>query len=332
MANFTIFADDIKGKHVTFREDGWKFHRLIADIPSFEDRYPGAGSAGDLIDCVNSVIDLMVNCVNKTATISCTGIVQEKFDTWLAGQDQWEVIPNSEWCLFEPYYRSVSTNKHFWGRRDEWTYVRSFRKVGTDTSVPWSRYAGVVRVEDGGENFPMPAARADIEISAFRLPVHKGADESKEHQKWLQKHGIEYTETYIEGRHGDKITGVSDPGRIFAKGAVIAPSDFALYRHVPQRLYNEGNITTNIVQEFNKPTNPGLQNLQTSGDHASVGFYNMLIQTHSDAGDLILDPFAGAGAMAVASVINGRKYVGVEYNADRARGAQLACEEIEKVL
>ena len=68
MSNYVVYADDIKGKHVTFREEGIQFDRLIADIPSFADRWPGTASAGDMIDGVNSVIDLIKNCVQLTAT------------------------------------------------------------------------------------------------------------------------------------------------------------------------------------------------------------------------------------------------------------------------
>ena len=49
-------------------------------------------------------------------------------------------------------------------------------------------------------------------------------------------------------------------------------------------------------------------------------------------GDTILDPFCGNGAMGVAAVVNGRKFVGVEYNPDRARSAELAMEEINRIL
>ena len=49
-------------------------------------------------------------------------------------------------------------------------------------------------------------------------------------------------------------------------------------------------------------------------------------------GDIILDPFCGNGASGVASILNGRKFIGVEYNADRARSAQLALEEISEVI
>lgn len=331
MSNYIVYADDIRGKHVNFRENGVGVDRLICDIPSFEGRYPGTETKGQMIDNVNAVIDMMVNIVKKTATISVTGEAQEKFDTWLATQDEWELIPNSEWCMFEPYYRNANTNKHFWGRRDEWTYVRSYRRKGSDALIAWSNFMGVPFVNEGGENFPMPAARADIEISAFRLPVHKGADETKEHQKWLQKHEIDYTETFIEGRHGDKITSVSEPGRIFNKGSVIAPSDYNLYKHIPNRIYNQGNITSGVIEQFGNPAHVGLTKIQNK-DHVGIPFYNFLLQTHSAKGDTVLDPFCGTGAMGVAALLLGRDFIGVEYNGDRARGAQLAIEEMDNYL
>ena len=331
MANFVVYADDIKGKHISFREDSIKFDRLICDIPSFAGRWPGTESAGQMIDAVNSVIDLIKNCVTKTATVSVTGDAQVKFDEWLASQSDWEVIPNSEWCMFQPYYRNVTTNKQFWGRRDEWTYVRTLRKVGSDELIEWSKYLGVFNVSGGGEQYPMPASRADIEISAFRLPYHQGANESKEHQKWLQKHEIQYAENYINAQGGDTITAVEEPGRIIEKGYVIAPSDFGLYKHIPHRLYNQGAMDTKVIEQFNAPGNIGLNNL-LSGNQAGVSLYNYLVQVFSDPGDRILDPFCGNGAMGVAAIVNGRQFVGVEYNQDRARSAELALEEMSRIL
>ena len=331
MANFVVYADDIKGKHISFKEDGIKFDRLICDIPSFEGRWPGTSTKGDVLDAVNSVIDLIKNCVTTTATVSVTGDAQVKFDEWLASQSDWEVIPNSEWCMFQPYYRNVTTNKQFWGRRDEWTYVRTLRKVGSDELIEWSKFLGVHNVSGGGEQYPMPASRADIEISAFRLPYHKGANESKEHQKWLQKHKIQYAENYINEQGGDTITAVQEPGRIIDKGYVIAPSDFALYKHIPHRLYNQGAIGTKVVEQFNAPGNDGLNKL-LSGNQAGVSLYNFIVQTHSEPGDLILDPFCSNGAMGVAAIVNQRKFIGVEFNPDRARTAQLALEEMNRIL
>ena len=97
MSNYVVYADDIRGKHITFREDGVSVQRLIADIPSFAGRYPGTLTYTAMIDCVNAVIDLMKNCVTDTATISVTGDAQVKFDTWLASDDntEWELIPKS---------------------------------------------------------------------------------------------------------------------------------------------------------------------------------------------------------------------------------------------
>lgn len=332
MSNYVVYADDIKGKHVTFREEGIQFDRLIADIPSFTNRWPGTDSAGDMIDGVNSVIDLIKNCVKLTATISVTGDAQAKFDSWLNSEDSgWEVVPNSEFAMFMPYYRNVSTNKHFWGRRDEWTYVRTIRKVGSDASIPWSNYLGVDKVDGQGNMFPFPSSRDDITISDYRLPVHKGANESTETQQWLADNEVNYIESNIPAQGGMVITSVDSPGQIFSKGYVIAPSDFDLYVHIPFRMYDNGPLNAKTIGHFNKPGNFGL-NALLSGNQASVSFYNFLVQTHSMRGEIILDPFCGNGASGVASILNGRKFVGVEYNADRARSAQLALEEISEVI
>jgi DNA modification methylase len=72
--------------------------------------------------------------------------------------------------------------------------------------------------------------------------------------------------------------------------------------------------------------------MQKASDHVGVPFYNFLLQTHSDVNDVILDPFCGSGQMGVAAVINDRRFVGVEYNADRARTAELAMQEMDSYI
>ena len=112
---------------------------------------------------------------------------------------------------------------------------------------------------------------------------------------------------------------------VVEKGYVVAPSDFGLYRHIPHRLYNQGAMDTRVIEQFSAPGNVGLNNL-LSGNQAGVSFYNYLVQVFSDPGDRILDPFCGNGASGVAAIVNGRSFVGVEYNQDRARSAELALE------
>ncbi|MCL2624592.1 MAG: site-specific DNA-methyltransferase [Planctomycetaceae bacterium] len=51
------------------------------------------------------------------------------------------------------------------------------------------------------------------------------------------------------------------------------------------------------------------------------------IQASSDPGDLVLDPFLGGGTTAVACVLTGRRFIGVELD---QRYFELSCERIER--
>ena len=46
-----------------------------------------------------------------------------------------------------------------------------------------------------------------------------------------------------------------------------------------------------------------------------------VVQAMSDPGDVVLDPFCGSGALGVAALLMGRKFIGIELVADRARDA-----------
>lgn len=51
-----------------------------------------------------------------------------------------------------------------------------------------------------------------------------------------------------------------------------------------------------------------------------------LVDTHSNQGDLILDPFAGSGTTGVAAVRLGRQFVGIEVDSSYF---DIACRRIE---
>lgn len=52
---------------------------------------------------------------------------------------------------------------------------------------------------------------------------------------------------------------------------------------------------------------------------------NRLIQTHSDEGDLVVDPFVGWGTTGVSALSLGRRFLGAEINSDDADAANERC-------
>jgi DNA modification methylase len=44
----------------------------------------------------------------------------------------------------------------------------------------------------------------------------------------------------------------------------------------------------------------------------AVSILTPLIEAFSKPGDLVLDPFSGSGSTAVASLLSGRRYIGIE--------------------
>ncbi len=178
-----------------------------------------------------------------------------------------------------------------------------------------------------GENFPMPESRDDIFISNFRLPYHKVADQSNEQQNWFNVQNIKYKESM----EADRVVAVDEPGDIFPSSHVVAPSHFMLYINIPTRLYPQNKLSSRVISLIKNPSHIGLNALVQDGREIGLAFWNWLIQTHTKSGDKVMDPFCGNGASAVASILNERDFIGVEYNRDRARSAQLACEEITKL-
>lgn len=104
MAQTVEFADTL-GKHTQFADGSIRVERIITDIPSFPGRFSGSGNSGGVIDCVNSVIHLIKNSLTEdgTATIGCTGIALDKFNSWLGSQSDYEVVPGSEFTTTNHY-------------------------------------------------------------------------------------------------------------------------------------------------------------------------------------------------------------------------------------
>ena len=319
----TVTLADTLGKHATLADAGTQVDRIITDIPSFADRWTGSGGAGQVRDCVSSVIHLIKNNLKDTgtATISVTGDALARFNEWFNNQSDWEEVPGSEFTVYKPLYRNRITNKHLWTRLDDWTYVRTIRKVGSDYTVSWSNWPGVKRVSQGGDEFPMPASRDDYTTSNFRLGVHQGILESREYQNWLAENSIQYNENPV----GDNtaVAGVIDPGQIFDDGWVVAPSDYALFTHVPKRLYPIDGLNEAITSTFNsnKYTKPIVQEKYGVNQ---IQLLHYIYKTHCNQGDIILDPFAGSGSGVLAAKVSNNQYYGWEIDFNRGRTAQLA--------
>jgi len=61
-----------------------------------------------------------------------------------------------------------------------------------------------------------------------------------------------------------------------------------------------------------------------------VPLMRQLIEITTKPGDVILDPFAGSGSTLVAAVQTGRKYIGIEIDADYHALAQKRTLEVIK--
>lgn len=327
----TVTLADTLGKHVTVSETGTQIDRIITDIPSFANRWSGSGGEGKVRDCVSSVIHLIKNSLKDTgtATISCTGFALERFNEWFDNQSDWEVVPGSEFTVYKPLYRNKLTNKHFWTRLDDWAYVRTIRKVGSDYSVSWSNWRGVNNVSDGGNQFPMPATRDDYTTSNFRLGVHQGILESREYQDWLSTNSVLFNENPVGEHHA--VAGVIDPGQIFQDGFIIAPSDFALFTHVPKRLYPTEFLTSRNIETMSK-SGQIKPIIEEQFGMNQIQLMHYIYKTHCNQGDWILDPFAGSGSSLVAARLCNMGYIGWEYDFNRGRTAQLAGEYLNQTM
>ena len=331
-----VYAGDWMAHHTKMIQEGQKFDRIIADIPSFLNRWSGSQGPiglGQINDLVSATIVMAEQGLSEdgTMTISCTGVAQERFDVWFNQQSDWELVPNSTWAMFRPYMRKVSENKHFWGRRDDWTFVRSYRKVGSSYTINPAGWPGSTRHVNNFDNFPMPTSMNDVELSAFRAPYHKGEHEAKEKQKWLSKMGITYEE--IEHSNGTKVVTAIGSDAHFTEGYIVQlSSDPADWVHIPKRVGQHGDYFTNeIIGKFNDNTLKGVRNLQ-GGNHKHVMLSSWILHTHTNEGDRVLDPFCGFGSMGAACAIMKRDFTGVEMNPTRANIAQNAYDELRGVI
>ncbi len=268
-------------------------------------------------------------------TVSATGVAQERWDEWFEaeGNTIFELVPDSTWAMFRPTcFKSLGNRRteHLWHRRDDWTYVRTYRKIGSSYTVDRDAWPEFRHVRNQMADFPFPDSMNDVEMSAFRAPVHKGLNEAKEQQKWLIKKGLEYS-VVLRDDGVEIVTQIEDPGHYSGGYIVQFSSDPKDWYHIPKTLYNTvgTNINFNnaILDKFDDVTRPGLRNL-LSGTHRHVMLSNWMIATHTKVGDRILDPFCSFGSNIAAAIINERDIVGVEINEGRAHQAKRVIKDL----
>ena len=315
------------------------YDRIITDIPSFADRWPGTGGQGGVIDNVSAVIEIMQNnmAADGTATLSMTGIAQEKFNDWFDSEHntQWERVPESQWAMFRPYYMNKENSQHLWGRRDDWTFVESFRKIGSDYSIDYSAWPGIDLVQEGGDQFDFPPDRSYIKYSAFRAPVHVGINSANEAQQWFQGQGIQYQENYNEIHGLWTVSKWEYPGFGHMKGYVVMPSHSWTEKvHIPTKWYPHGKMTQDLISECVKPYyKGGLGEVYSqNGNHHHTMLSSWIVNTHTKEGDTIIDPFCGIGCTGAAALINGRNFIGMEYNESRAAVCERALNQLMEIV
>ena len=332
-----VYAGDWLAHHTKMIGEGQKFDRIIADIPSFINRWNGHSGAqglGTIRDLVSATCVMAEKGLTDdgTFTVSCTGVAQEKLNEWLANQSAFELVPNSTWTMFRPYMRSASDNTQFWGRRDDWAYVQTFRKVGSSYTINKAGWPGSKEHNNNFDHFPMPASMNDVEVSAFRAPYHKGEHEAKERQKWLAKKGITYEE--IERNDGLKVVGALGSGAHFIDGYVVQlSSDPADWVHISKRIAQMTTLglSTQVKEMFENNGNKGCRVLN-GGNHKHVMLSMWMLATHTNKGDHVLDPFTCFGSTGAACAIMGRDFTGVEVNPTRADIAQNVYDELKGVI
>ena len=329
-----IYSGDWLQHHTKMISEGFKFDRIIADIPSFIHRWNGVhgiqglGAIRDLVSATCRTAEKCIDNPDGTFTVSCTGVAKEKLDEWLASQSVWELMPDSTWAMFRPYMRKASTNEHFWGRRDDWTFVQTFRKVGSSRTLNRDAWKGSKMHNNAFDFFPMPSSMNDVEMSAFRSPYHKGEQDAKEKQKWLGKKGITYEET--QHPNGYKVVGQLGSDAHFTDGYIVQFStDPKDWYHITKRIAELDylNLDMDMKQMFNNNINRGCRSLN-GGNHKHVMLSMWMLATHTDKGDKVLDPFCGFGSTGAACAIMEREFVGVEMNKARKDIAQNAFDEL----
>jgi hypothetical protein len=92
------------------------------------------------------------------------------------------------------------------------------------------------------------------------------------------------------------------------------------------RWFDDSKIVENII----RPGNYSIRKIIPKADeHPTPKPFELaahFIKLHSRAGELVLDPFMGAGSTGYAALVNGRSFIGVEIE---PRWFDMACKRIE---
>jgi site-specific DNA-methyltransferase (adenine-specific) len=114
---------------------------------------------------------------------------------------------------------------------------------------------------------------------------------------------------------------VKDPKRfVFNEEAVSRPSDRQT-KYADKRANPEGK-TWDDVWQIPRLTGTCAERIPTFPTQLPLAILRPIVGCASDPGDLVLDPFCGSGTTGVACIEAGRKFVGIEQNADFSKLAR----------
>lgn len=106
----------------------------------------------------------------------------------------------------------------------------------------------------------------------------------------------------------------------------VQDTEFAIWAVKPGKwTFNKGNHKYRRAQ-YSSSTVSGKERTEHP-TQKSLKLMNEIILTHTNSGDLILDPFMGSGTTGVSAEINGRKFIGIEKD---KKYFEIAIDRIQK--
>lgn len=178
--------------------------------------------------------------------------------------------------------------------------------------------------------------------------------------EWDSNFTMETLESFIESfynklRNGGTLIIWFDLWKISQLKELLEKHKFKQIRMIewiktnPQPLNSKTNYLTNCREialtavkkgkpTFNSKYDNGIYSFPLQGDknrfhptQKSLELFKTLIKKHSNAGDLIVDPFLGAGTTAIASKLMGRKCNGSELNESYINKMNTILEQTEEI-